>query len=529
MSCKTQMDTLTTEQRDVFNVLLRGDNVFLTGGGGVGKSYLLSLIYTDFPRMSGGKKIQMCAMTGCAALLLGNKAKTLHSWAGIGLGKGTVQELLTKIRRNRKAMKNWITTDLLIVDEISMLTGELLDKLDELGRKIRSNRRPFGGLQLLLSGDMFQLPPVSRDGPVLFAFESAAWKGINAHMELTQIQRQKDVAFQEILREARHGKLTEKSCEVLRSREGLDWRANKIKPTLLFPRRAEVEMINETNLRALKGPWVPYAAKLAYDGKVPIGFMENDPIFQQALQRMDSDAPYAASLELAVGSQVMLVANLSPGTGLVNGSRGVVVEISPIGGLPVVEFMNGVRQPIGTHSWPVEEYEFVSRTQIPLRLSWACTTHKSQGSSLDSVLVDIGNSNFEFGQAYVSLSRARDLEGLYVYDFDPIAFKAHPKVMAFYETMPRTVLTDAERIPSVHEQPEVAVVADAVNAVVADDDVKVDAVVADAVEPGAPSAAEAAMASIFQQNLAREQEEKKERARQKARETRAAKKAAKGQ
>jgi len=444
------LDTLTKEQLSVIDHLLKGDNIFLTGGGGVGKSYLLSVIYTEFPGLkkrliaiknpgSVAKlpRIQMCALTGCAALLLGHKAKTLHSWAGIGLGKGSVSELYIKIRRNRKAMSNWLCTDLLIIDEISMMTAELLDKLNEIGKKVRSNKKPFGGIQILFVGDFFQLPPVNKSNePTMFAFESAAWKeAITSSIELTQIQRQKDEVFQGVLKEARTGTLTKESCEILRGCQGRDWKENKIRPTLLFPRRAEVEMINDSNLRALTGRRYSYKARLVYDGKIPDGFIESDENFQKALNIFDSDGAYSKELELMVDAQVMLIANVDPDSGLVNGSRGVIVGFCPSTELPIVEFVNGVKKSIGHHNWPIEDYEFISRTQIPLKLAYAVTIHKCQGSTLDAALVDIGTGNFEFGQAYVALSRARSLEALYVYDFDPTAFKAHPKVKKFYSEL----------------------------------------------------------------------------------------------
>ena len=447
------LNTLTEEQRCVLDHLLRGDNVFLTGGGGVGKSYLLSVIYTEFPGLkrqlsnASTPRIQICALTGCAALLLGHKAKTIHSWAGIGLGKGTVSELYVKIRKNRKAMQKWLTTDLLIIDEVSMMTDDILNKLNDLGKKIRGSKKPFGGIQLLLVGDFFQLPPVNKsEEATVFAFESDAWKeAITCSIELTQIQRQKDVVFQDILKEARMGALTKESCAILRKREGLDWKNNKIKPTLLFPRRSEVEMINDSNLRALTGRKYTYKTHIVYDGKQPKGFTEEDEHFKQVLNHFDANAPYSRDLELIQGSQVMLIANVDPNVGLVNGSRGIVTGFCPSTELPMVEFINGVRKPIGTHAWPIEDYEFASRTQIPLRLAWACTTHKAQGASLDSALVDIGSGNFEFGQAYVALSRARSLDALYVYDFDPVAFKAHPKVKTFYASLVMAKMSEEER------------------------------------------------------------------------------------
>ena len=449
------LTTLTTQQQAVIHHLLLGKNVGLLGAAGCGKSYLLSAIYTEFPGLrrrykgsSGGKlpRIQICAMTGCAALLLGHKAKTLHSWAGIGLGKGTVGELYTKIRRNTKSMRHWLCTDLLVIDEVSMMTCELLDKLNELGKKIRGNRKPFGGMQVLLVGDFYQLPPVNRgEEATMFAFESAAWKeltgeGVGVVVELTEIQRQKDPAFQAILTEARMGSLSWESCTVLKERQGLDWKSHKIRPTLIFPRRAEVDMINESNLRALKGRRYQYKARLAYDEKMPDGFTEKDETFQQALKYYDTNAAYAVELELALNAQVMLIANAFPEQGLVNGSRGVVVDFCPHTDLPMVEFVNGVRRLVGQHGWPIEEYEFVSRTQVPLRLAYAATCHKVQGSTIDAALIDIGSGIFEYGQAYVALSRVKSLDALYVHDFDPSAFRVHPKVRAFYEGLAITVV-----------------------------------------------------------------------------------------
>lgn len=435
------MDSLTKEQRYVFHELLMGNNIALLGAAGCGKSYLLSVIYTEFPGLKKRMfntlpRIQMCALTGCAALLLGHKAKTLHSWAGIGLGKGTVSELYVKIRRNQKSMRNWLCTELLIIDEISMMTAELLDKLNELAKKLRSNQKPFGGIQILLVGDFFQLPPINKsDEPIKFAFESDVWKTITISIELTQILRQKDEDFQRVLKEARIGSLSKESCQILSSRQGLEWKKNKIRPTLLFPKRLEVDMINDSNLRALSGRRYSYKARLVYDGKMPDGFIETDENFQRALSMFDSNASYSNDLELITNAQVMLIANIDPDSGLVNGSRGIITGFCPDTELPIVEFLNGTKKTIGTHAWPIEDYEFVSRTQVPLRLAYAVTIHKVQGATLDSALVDIGSGVFEYGQAYVALSRVRSLEALYVYDFDPVAFKAHPKVKEFYKNL----------------------------------------------------------------------------------------------
>jgi ATP-dependent DNA helicase PIF1 len=452
------MDSLTTEQRAVFHHLLRGKNLFLTGGGGVGKSYLLSVICEELPKWKKQWEgriitIQMCAMTGCAALLLSHRAKTLHSWSGIGLGKGTTKEIFLKIRRNSQAMRRWLSTDLLIIDEISMMTAELLDKLNELAKLVRKNKRPFGGIQLVLVGDFYQLPPIRKAlesdlNQPLFAFEAESWSELvpDAY-ELTQIMRQKDEAFQTVLKEARVGKLSQASCAILEERYGQNWRAGKIRPTLLFPRRAEVDLINDSNFRELKGRRETYEARLAYSGKAPVGFDEKSEAFQRALQQFDSDAPYNKELSLVEDAQVMLIANIDPTLGLVNGSRGVIIGFCEVTSMPIVEFVNGVKEVIGRHSWPIEEYTFISRTQVPLRLAYALTIHKAQGASLDCALVDIGSGNFEFGQAYVALSRVRSLEALYVYDFDPTVFKANGKVVSFYSQLHSIPIADLQEAP----------------------------------------------------------------------------------
>jgi ATP-dependent DNA helicase PIF1 len=437
------MDTLTSEQRAVFDALVAKKNVFLTGCGGTGKSYLIRTIHEHLPAMctreSGlGIRVAVTAMTGCAAVLLSTHAKTLYSWAGIGLGKGTIDELIYKIRRNGRAKKNWVTTDLLILDEVSMLQPDLLDKLDEIGRQMRKNRsKPFGGLQLLFIGDFLQLPPVTKGEEVRFAFESLLWPSLfDESVELTEIQRQKDPVFQQILREARVGKLSAESISILQSRMNLDWQSRKIRPTLLFPRRAEVDLINDANLKALSGPRYTYKASFTLGENAPRGLNTRDEGFQSYLATFDRDASYLPELVLSLGAQVMLIKNMDAISSLVNGSRGVVTGFREDGlHTPIVEFMNGMKLPIEPTQWELEDYPGVYRTQVPLRLAYAVTTHKSQGATLDCALIDIGDRIFEYGQAYVALSRVTSLESLYIHDFDPGALQAHPRVLAFYESL----------------------------------------------------------------------------------------------
>lgn len=430
--------TLNDEQQQALQTVLEGRNIFLTGPGGTGKTYVIQTIKTTLE--ARGKKVAITALTGCAALLLGKQAKTIHSWAGIGLGKEDALKLVTGIRKyGYKAMKRWLTTNILIIDEISMMTADIFEKLNFVAQSIRKNLKPFGGIQLILVGDFFQLPPVNKDStPQKFVFESPMWKEVvEKTIQLQKIQRQCDPVFHAILSEARVGKLSARSIDILKKRQGLTWHTLKIKPTLLFSRRAEVDMINEQNLKALKGEKRTYEAKTIFDATVVKGLSANSPEVMKAVAKLDRDAPYKQILELCVGAQVMLVYNINQEAGLVNGSRGVVegfTDTTP--SLPLV-FFQGHSAPIlvGEQTWEGDEIEGVKRSQIPLTIAYANTIHKAQGATLDCALIDIGPRTFEVGQAYVALSRVKSLDSLYIHELDPLACKAHPMVVKFYETL----------------------------------------------------------------------------------------------
>jgi len=430
------MPPVSAQQQQVIDALLRGENVFMTGPGGTGKSHVIKTLQETIGKsMTEAKgrpfRIAITALTGCAALLL-NDGKTLHSWSGIGLGKDPVADLLFRIRRNGRAKRNWVAYDLLVIDEISMATGALLETLDAVAKAMRRSPKPFGGLQLLFSGDFYQLPPVVKSGTTVFAFESPLWSTlVPTSIVLTDMHRQTDPVFQQILGEARVGSLSPESMAILKTRKGLEWQSLKIRPTLLFPRNAEVDAINDANLRALKGPKHTYTAKTV--GASPKQL--NDLPFQRALASLDKDAPYRIDLELAVDAQVMLLYNLNPAAGLVNGSRGVVVGFEEGTSNPLVEFLNGVRLPIGPHLWPLDSESEIGREQIPLRLAWACTIHKAQGATLDSALIDVGDNTFEAGQAYVALSRVKSLDALYIHALKADAFWTHSQVTDFYRTL----------------------------------------------------------------------------------------------
>ena len=415
---------MNNEQTAALKAVQAGRNIFLTGAGGTGKSFTINQIVCW--AKEAGILSAVTAMTGCAALLLSQaKATTLHSWAGIGLGRESPEILAAAILKKAKARRGWQDTRLLIIDEVSMMTPDLLEKLDSIARRVR--KKPdtrFGGLQIILVGDFCQLPPV---GPSQFAFESPIWGTlIDETHNLIQIERQPDPVFQRVLTEARIGELSPASIAILRGRVGLDWKntPDGIQPTLIYSRNADVDRINKINMDALEGDVKTFCAQTVYKGP-----MRLTADIEAALQKLDKDAAYETTLELKVGAQVMLITNLS-GTPLVNGSRGVITGFSP-SGLPLVRFKDSTGPiMIDQASWFLQD-TMVGRAQIPLKVAYAITIHKSQGSSLDSALIDIGSSVFEYGQAYVALSRVRSLEGLFIHRFSPTAVVCHPKVKRF--------------------------------------------------------------------------------------------------
>jgi ATP-dependent DNA helicase PIF1 len=431
------------DSETVINLIKSGKNIFLTGPGGTGKSTLIRKITDEI------ENVNVTAMTGCAALLLDCKAKTLHSWAGIGLGKDPVAKNIETIKKKSYVKKRWTHTRTLIIDEVSMLTPELFERLDEIGRTLRKNpNKPFGGLQLVLVGDFCQLPPVAKDlsgadVDLKFVFESGLWhKTVDTIILLNKIWRQSDPVYQKILGEVRLGSLSDESLAILQSRTNTNWRDDTIQPTLLFSRNFEVDKINEKNLTALSESAHRFKADTIFENKrwydeqnygEPAG--KGSDIANFAVAKLNQDATYSENLELRLGAQVMLIINLDMDAGLVNGSRGVITGFEPVRGFPYVKFKKGGPRLIEPFIWWSHEFPHIGQQQIPLRVAYAITIHKSQGASIDSAIVDIGKNTFEYGQAYVALSRVRSLEGLHIFALDVSRIRTHPRVLAFYNNL----------------------------------------------------------------------------------------------
>jgi ATP-dependent DNA helicase PIF1 len=438
---------LSYEQKLVFDKYVQGHNIFITGPGGTGKSALIQMIYNN--AYSQKKAIQVTALTGCAAVLLNCKAKTLHSWAGIGLGNGTIEQLVNKIKKNKFAKALWKCTDILIVDEVSMLSLKLFNLLNEIGKVIRGNKRQFGGIQLIFSGDFFQLPPVGdRDEPDTqrFCFESDDWNSVfhrDCQIQLVKIFRQTDEIYSTILNQIREGKIRRKSNDLLMQYVGRTFNSNLVaEPTKLFPTRNKVENINNTKMDTLVGKITEFSIKYVKDLEMTklektnrCDFSEKD--IQIELDFLAGNLLCDRELKLKIGSQVMCIVNIQSDTELeiCNGSQGIVTCFCKINGCPNVKFNNGVERIMGRHIWTSDKIPGIGVAQVPLILAWALTIHKSQGATMDAAEIDVGSGIFECGQTYVALSRVKSLDGLYLTSFDATRIRINKNVKDFYDSL----------------------------------------------------------------------------------------------
>jgi len=436
------------EQQISFNKYVQGCNVFITGPGGTGKSALIKYIQRD--AHSKGKYIQVCALTGCAAVLLECKAKTLHSWSGIGLGKGPIEQLIKKVNKNKHSKTLWKETDILVVDEVSMMSLKLFETLDAIGKSVRKNSRPFGGIQLIFSGDFYQLPPVGdKDDPDTnkFCFESEFWFSTfkkQDHIQLQKIFRQTDPVYQGILNQVREGRLKRSSNDALLHNVGRQIpEGAPLRPTKLFPTRNKVDSINASEMCKLAGDEVEYKLKYHAD----LEMTPNERLIRQnySPEQLKTELEYLKgnlrcdeNIRLKIGSQVMCIVNieLTNGEMLCNGSQGIVTRFSTMDKKqPVVKFTNGFEMTMNYHIWPSENIPGVGVSQLPLILAWALTIHKAQGATLDVAEIDAGSGIFECGQTYVALSRVKSLEGLYLTSFDARKIRIHKKVQDFYQML----------------------------------------------------------------------------------------------
>lgn len=408
---------LNNKQEEVIILVSKGKNIFVSGMAGTGKTTIIKKII----EMYGSTFcIGKTSTTGTSALLL--KGSTLHSYLGVGLGNGSIDNIIKRIKKNRLKYDRWLLLDLLIIDEISMMEPNLLEKLENIARIIRNNNKIFGGIQLLFSGDFCQLPPV---GCEKLCLTSKIWnKCIDDVVVLDIIMRQNDKYFQNVLNKVRIGNIDSDVRECLDSRVGVKLTNEYgIEPTKLYCVNKDVDSINEKMLN-----------KLSAQGAE---FYEYDMEFTKYRKEADIEKflKYCSpkeKLQLCIGAQVILLKNLDLPQGLANGSRGVVTDF--VDDLPLVKFLNGYETVIDYAVWEVEENDIhmFDAHQIPLKIGYALTIHRSQGCSLDLVQIDLSKI-FEYGQAYVALSRVKYLQGLSIISIDYNNILAHPDAVKYYE------------------------------------------------------------------------------------------------
>ena len=440
---------LSPEQQYALTRFEQGHNLLLTGPGGVGKTKLIHHLVA-----STTKPIQVCALTGCASVLLGCNAKTIHSWSGIKLAKGPHDAIIGKVMGNKHAKKNWKKIKILIIDETSMMSKKIFNILETTARLVRGNNQPFGGIQVIFSADFYQLPPVpTPDEPDTgeFCFESDRWNTVFArenHIELKTMFRQSDPVYIDILSQIRQGSLSPESADVLRQYVKRPEPEDGAVVTKLFPIRSRADYVNQMMFDKIVEPVQTF--KLQKNKKCMTYSDTGKPIDSYALEicaqltplevdyeldQLVSNTPCIETLDLKRGAAVMCTANIDMENGIRNGSQGTVLDFAGNGGAPTIKFANGIVKTLDLHMWQSAEYPTIAISQYPLQLAWALTIHKIQGATLDMAQIDIGNGIFEYGQTYVALSRIKSLNGLYLANFNPTRIKAHPKVKQFYESM----------------------------------------------------------------------------------------------
>ena len=430
------MEKLNIQQQTIFEKYLKGENLFITGPGGSGKTFLIKLIVEDAIKQQ--KPYKVCALTGCAAILLECGATTLHSFAGIGLANGPVNQVVERVVKNKYRKANWKNTELLIIDEVSMLSLKLFIILDLIAKRVKQKRdQPFGGMHIIFSGDFYQLPPVGNENDpdsFKFCFETPLWDELFPKKNQIILQtsfRQTDEKYEKILNRLRIGEITKTGIEELQKCVNKKFEDND-NPTILMPLRKYADIINNKEYNKLDNTSEHiYEVKSVetIDKQNTHSIWPDDEKLHE-LQSLTNSIMVDKRITLRLGSGVMCVVNLS--STIYNGSKGIVVGFKDDN--PLVKF-NEITMLITPYVWQSDKIPILGIKQLPLIHAWAITIHKSQGMTLDKVYIDLGNDIFESGQTYVALSRVKTLEGLFLKNLDISKITINKKVKMFYTNL----------------------------------------------------------------------------------------------
>jgi ATP-dependent DNA helicase PIF1 len=429
---------MNAEQQAVFDFIRKNHNqsVLITGPAGTGKTYLTKailkwLLHECHPPIPVG----ITGSTGNAAVLI--QGRTLHSYLGIGLAKSPPEQLVKSMNAKNIAKLRRLHT--LILDEVSMISAELMDIIDAVLRIVRKKDRPFGNVRCVFIGDACQLPPVCGG----YFFKAAAWEAANITVfQLTTLVRQQsDTRFQELLSRARWGNLNAEDIALLKSRVGAAACAPDVKPTRLYAVNVNVDKENDKSFNELllTIPSKDQVHTYKTDYYDPLGSVAT----QLKMKKYAQQARIPEEILLCIGAQVMITWNQAPETGIVNGTRGVICELQEdcVG----IRLVSGATAmiPYMRLDYPDESPKVFTKADasalpyiqfMPIRLAYALSIHKSQGITLDAAEIDLGDSIFEYGQAYTALSRVKSLDALRLTAFSRRVFRTHPDVVAFYKT-----------------------------------------------------------------------------------------------
>ena len=415
-------------------IMLSGQSVLLTGPAGAGKTFVLN----QFIKLAKyeTKHVSVTATTGLAATHLGGT--TIHSWAGIGVNDSIGHGFVDHIAKGRREIIE--KTDVLIIDEISMLHDFRLDMVDEVCRLVRKKDEPFGGIQIIMSGDFFQLPPINRGDSRAggFVVNSEVWRELDPVICYLQEQhRQDDEQLLDILNAMRAGDVRRHHAELLLARSEV-FPDDLEQMTELHTVNVDVDKINEAKLETLEGDEVVYSQMTTGSEN----YVEN-------LQRSVL-AP--AALKVKKGALVMAVKN-SPERKYVNGSIGTVIDFEPYTDYPIVEFKNGKEVSMVPDTWELRDGDKkrASISQIPLRLAWAITIHKSQGMTLDAARIDLRKAFVE-GMGYVALSRVKNLNNLYLTGINQMALKVSEDAQTIDGILRDKAASDAKRFAALEKK-----------------------------------------------------------------------------
>lgn len=403
-------------QKEALKILEEGHNVLLTGPAGSGKTFLLHQ-YIAFLKKKG-VKVAITASTGIAATHIGGR--TIHSWAGIGIKDELNLKAIKALTRKPYLKKQFENTEVLIIDEISMLHAHRFDLVDLVCQAFKKNNLPFGGMQVVLSGDFFQLPPISSsEEKAEFVYTSRVWAEMDIRIcYLDEQHRQNDKNMIQILKSLREDSVNEKTIQLLKGRMNQKIKTNT-RPVRLFTHNVNVDALNTAELQKIDAPEVVYHMTALGEKKL--------------VEALKKNCLAPEDLILKKGALVMFVKNKFQDSKVVyvNGSVGTVIGFGA-DNFPLVRLNSGEEILVIPDSWTIDdENKILARVnQIPLRLAWAITVHKSQGMTLEAAEIDLSRS-FGYGMGYVALSRLTSLEGLYLLGINEMAYKLDPQVFEY--------------------------------------------------------------------------------------------------